>query len=54
MSETISDYYTRRAKEARAMAAKASDMAARQVHEALADQYEKMADGKLVQGIVDR
>lgn len=49
MSETTSDYYTRRAKEARAMAAKASDMAARQAHQSLAEQYDRMAAGEPAQ-----
>lgn len=46
MSETASEYYARRAAEARTMAAKASDISARQAHEVLAAQYERMASGQ--------
>ena len=55
MPETTAEYYARRAQEARAMAEKSQDPCARQSHWELADQYERMADGKLVElGIVER
>lgn len=45
MSDDDMKYFERRAKEERAMAAAASDSCARQAHERIAAEYEKIASG---------